>query len=89
MEKLKRLIGLAPSELSHDELLMKMKARQELVAGCLQEFREKMDGARGPRARALVKKSEESVALSDLLEQLKEAGMTMEDLKRIARGGKK
>lgn len=87
MEKLKRLIGLAPSELSQEDLLQKIKARQELVAGVLQEFRERMSGARG-KPEAQGKASVEAVELKDLMAQMKEAGLTMEDLKRIARGGK-
>lgn len=87
MEKLKRLIGPAPSELSPEELLRKIQARQNLVASCLQEFRERMDGARG-RVSAAPKKSAESIALKDLMAQMKEAGLSMDDLRRIARGGK-
>lgn len=87
MEKLKRLIGPAPSELSPEDLLRKIHLRQELVAGVLQEFRERMSGARG-KAEAKGKTSSESVALSELMAQMKEAGLSMEDLRRIARGGK-
>jgi len=87
MEKLKRLIGPAPSELSPADLLRKIHLRQELVAGVLQEFRERMSGARG-KAEPKGKVSSESVALSELMVQLKEAGLSMEEFRRIARGGK-
>jgi len=87
MEKLKRLIGLAPSELSPEDLLQKIHLRQALVAGMLQEFRERMTGARG-RGEPKAKTTSESVALRELMAQMKEVGMSMEDLKRIARGGK-
>lgn len=87
MEKLKRLIGPAPSEMTPEELLKLVRARQELVAGTLQEFRLRMEGARskpGPKA----KKTSENLSLSDVLAQLKEQGMTTEDLRRLVRGGK-
>ena len=88
MQKLVRLIGLAPSELSPGDLLRKIHLRQELVAGVLAEFRERMSGARG-KSEAKGKTSSESVALSELMAQLKEAGLSMEEFRRIARGGKK
>ena len=87
MEKLKRLIGPAPSELSPEDLRRKIHLRQELVSGCLQEFRERMSGSRG-RGAGEPKASSESAALSELMAQLKEAGLSMEDFRRIARGGK-
>lgn len=88
MQKLKRLIGPAPSEMSGEELLRKIKTRQELVASCLAEFRARMNGARG-RGAPSPKKTAESVSLKELMGQMKEAGLTMEDLRRVARGGKK
>lgn len=88
MQKLVRLIGPAPSELSPEELLRKIQARQTLIAGTLQEFRERMEGSRA-RVEPKAKKTSENLALKDLMAQLKEAGMSMEDLRRIARGGKK
>jgi hypothetical protein len=92
MEKLKRLIGLAPSELSPEDLRRKIHLRQELVSGCLQEFRERMSGSRGRAGSGTVepkvKTSSEGAALIELMAQLKEAGMSIEDFRRIARGGK-
>ena len=87
MDKLVRLIGLAPSELSPEDLRRKIHLRQELVSGCLQEFRERMSGSRG-RGSGEPKASSEAVALSELMAQLKEAGLSMEEFRRIARGGK-
>lgn len=87
MEKLKRLIGPAPSELEPEELLKKIRARQELVAGVLAEFRERMNGSR-TRSDPKPKVSSESIQLKELMAQMKEAGLDMNDLRRIARGGK-
>jgi hypothetical protein len=89
MEKLKRLIGPAPSELSPEDLLRKIRARQELVAGCLQEFRERMSGAKGRVSAAEPKVSSEALQLKELMAQMKETGLSMEDIRRIARGGGK
>jgi hypothetical protein len=90
VEKLKRLIGPAPSEMSSEDLRRKIHLRQELVSGCLQEFRERMSGSRGKTGATepKVKTSSEGAALTELMAQLKEAGMLMEDFRRIARGGK-
>jgi hypothetical protein len=74
--------------MSPEDLRRKIQVRQDFVAGCLQEFRERMNGARGkgePKPKVVA----ETVALKDLMAQLKEAGMTMDDVRRIARGRKK
>lgn len=87
MEKLKRLIGSAPSELSPEELLRKIQVRQTLIAGTLQEFRERMEGSRA-RAEPKAKKVSETLDLKKLMEQMKERGLNAEDFRKIARGGK-
>lgn len=84
MEKLKRLIGPAPSELSREDLLRKIQARQDFVAGMLQEFRTRMEGgrsAKGPTKAPRVKG--EASSLAELLAGMKKLGLTVEDLKKV------
>jgi len=89
MEKLARLIGPAPSELSWEELLKKIRTRQELVAGVLQEFRNRLEsgtaskgkGSGSGKAKPRVKG--EAKSLAELMAGMKELGITMEDLKKV------
>jgi len=89
MEKLKRLIGLAPSEMSHEELVNFVKKRQAFVAGMLQEFRDRMARGKGPIKKGRTTVTESTFELKGFLEQLKELGMTMEEFKRAMKGAKK
>lgn len=91
MEKLKRLIGFAPSEFSWEELLRKIRTRQELVAGVLQEFRNRLEsggasektGKTKAKAKASPRAKGEAKSLAELLAGMKELGITMEDLKKV------
>jgi len=85
MEKLKRLIGLAPSEMLHEELVSFVKKRQAFVAGVLQEFRDRMAGGKGPAKKGRITVTEDTSELKGFLEQLKELGMTMEEFKRAVK----
>lgn len=83
MERLKRLIGPAPSERSPEELLAFVKERQERVAGVLQEFRSRMEGKAAPATRAKAPKTQKKSQLEELLqlqEQLAARGLTLADL---------
>ena len=87
MESLKRIIGPAPSEMTVDELTAKVRKRQEFVGNLLRLFREqslslppKVAKERKPTRKA------SSAALGDLLRELKEAGVSLEEFKKIARG---
>ena len=87
MEKLARLIGPAPSEFSWEELLKKIRARQELVAGVLQEFRNRLESGTAPKGKGSGKGKPrakgEAKSLAELMAGMKELGITMEDLKKI------
>jgi len=86
MEKLKRLIGLAPSELSHEDLLRNTQARQDFVAGLLQEFRTRMEGGRSVKGPTKVPRAKgETSSLAELLAGMKELGITVEDLKKVGK----
>jgi len=89
MEKLKRLIGLAPSEMLHEELVSFVKKRQAFVAGVLQEFRDRMAGGKGPAKKGRITVTEDTSELKGFLEQLKELGMTMEEFKRAVKGARR
>jgi hypothetical protein len=82
MERLRRLIGSAPSERSKDDLLAFVRARQAAVANVLQEFRTRMEGRTTAKVRAQGPKASDA-NLGELLKQMKESGLTMEDLKRM------
>lgn len=82
MERLKRLIGLAPSERSESDLLAFVRTRQALVANVLQAFRTRMEGRVLPAVRAKGPKAKD-VSLGELLKEMKELGITLEDLKKV------
>lgn len=88
MQNLRKVIGPAPSELSKEELIAKIRKRQEFVGSLLQRFREQAMSppqrkAKEPKGRA---QKADGKALGELMKELKEMGMTMEEFKRIARG---
>ena len=92
MENLRRIIGPAPSEMSREELVAKIRKRQEFVGSLLQRFREQ-SASLPPRAskerqssRKAGGKAGNSAALGDLMREMKEMGMTMKEFKKIARG---
>ena len=88
MESLKRIIGPAPSELSKEELIAKIRKRQEFVGALLQRFREQSMSLPPKKVKELRSsrgKASNSAALGDLMRELKEAGISMEEFKKIAR----
>ena len=89
MDKLVRLIGPAPSELEHSELVSKIKLRQGFVVSVLEEFRNRMSGSRassGRKKSSAPSKKAETQSLKSLIEEMRAQGISLEDLKKIARG---
>jgi len=84
---LKRILGPAPSEMTMGELVTKIRKRQEFVGSLLQRFREQSVSlppkkVKEPRGKA----KGDSAALGELMKELREAGISLEEFKRIARG---
>jgi len=72
-----------------EELTHKIRKRQEFVGALLQRFREQsmsLPPKQAKEPRSSRGKASSSAALGDLMRELKEAWISMEEFKKMARG---
>jgi len=81
MEKLPRIIGSAPSELSLEELEQKLQQEHLRVREGL--FSQRTQISKGRRVKSSAKSS--SLTPKKFLEMLAERGMTLEDFERLSK----
>ncbi|KKL75239.1 hypothetical protein LCGC14_2056870 [marine sediment metagenome] len=83
MNHLPKIIGPAPSELSQEELLAKVRSERSVVSALLIAFRESLVPARGKKTRK--SGSPTGPTEQDILTEMKKLGLSMSDLKEAVK----
>lgn len=81
MDKLVSVIGLAPSELSHSDLLIKIRTERDRVRRAIELFKGRSHGTTGGKKKGLTK-----VAINKIL---KDSGLTAEQLNNFLKEEKR
>jgi DNA-binding transcriptional regulator YhcF (GntR family) len=84
MDKLISVIGPAPSEIPPEEFLQRLKGERSRVAQALQEWRMELPKSK----RKSLKSQTKEMSMSKFLTELKELGMTVDELNKFIKEGK-